>query len=69
MFYGYLAMLDFGTVWYSNLVADKQKNVYINACSGVGRILLWGGFAQKALFPFKQFLELAMGGLQNRRSS
>ena len=35
-----MAMLDFDTVVYRycNLVAGKQKNVYINACNGVGRI-------------------------------
>ena len=31
-----MAMVDFGTTRYCNLVADKQKNIYINACSGVG---------------------------------
>ena len=31
-----MAVLDFGTVKYCNLVADKQQNVYTNACNGVG---------------------------------
>ena len=63
-FFEQLAMSDFGTVGYWNLVADKQQNVYIKACSGVslGKIFSWGRGAQKVLFPFKLFLELAVGG-------
>ena len=47
---------------YSNLVADKLRNVYINTSSGVGlgRIFHEGDI-QKMLFPFKLFLELAVG--------
>ena len=41
-----MAMLDFGTVRYFNLVADEQENVYIYACSDVGRIFN-GGFRTK----------------------
>ena len=38
-----IIMLDFGTVRYCKVVADKQQNVYINACNGVslGRIFSW----------------------------
>ena len=38
-----MVMLDFGTVRYCKVVADKQQYVYINACNGVslGRIFSW----------------------------
>ena len=65
MFYGYVRLC---TVRHCNQVADKQQNVYINACCGVclDRIFLRGGEgrgAQKALFPFKLFQKLAGGRL------
>ena len=34
-----MVTLDFGCVRYCNLVADKQQNAYISACSGGGKIL------------------------------
>ena len=59
-----MAMLDFGAVRYCSLGADKQKNVYINACSGAGKIFSLGGegFAQKALFFIHVIHETWNGG-------
>ena len=56
-----MAMLDFGTVRYYNLVTDKQKTGYINASSAQHRQDFFMRVAQKALFPFKLFLKLALG--------
>ena len=58
-----MSLLDLGIVKYYKLVANKQKNVYINACSDVGRVFLGRGGCgcTKVLFPIKLFLELAMG--------
>ena len=60
----YMAMLDFDTTRYCNLVAHKQNIVYINACNGVGRILSWEGASTKGAVSIhiKLFLELAMMG-------
>ena len=44
-----MAMLNFGTVRYCNLVSEKQKNVYINASSDVGSIFSWGGYTKGAV--------------------
>ena len=44
-----MAMLDFGTVRCCSLVADKQKNVYVNACSGGVRVFAWQGCTKGAV--------------------
>ena len=60
-----MVILYLGIVRYFNLVTDKQKNVYINACSGVGRIFSLEGRGLrkrcKVLFPVKLFLKFAIG--------
>ena len=53
-----MAMFDFGTVRYFNLVADKQKNVYVNACSGLGSR---GGVLEDSLTSRTHFQALGLG--------
>ena len=56
-----MAMLDFWCGWVLYPSCWEVKEYYRYACSGVGRIFSWG-VAQNTVFPFKLFLELAMGG-------
>ena len=57
-----MALLDFGTDIHCNLVVDKQKNVYINAYSGVGRIFSWGDGCTKGTVSIQVIFETCNGG-------
>ena len=59
-----MAMLDFGSVKYCNLVAAKQRNAYVTACCGVGRIFSWrGGGCTKGAVSIQVISGTCNGGL------
>ena len=57
-----MVMLDFDTVRYCNLVAYMQKNVYINACYGVGRTFSWGEGSTNGAVSIQVIPETCIGG-------